>query len=90
MIVALARSQAFTTKKFIELCLDLRCKELVGTVMERVLQSAGSGTSALWTQDYAQAVMLPLIAFCAERMRVNAEDVPSAELKKLQETGVKF
>lgn len=76
-----------SAKRYLQLCLELRCAPLVAAVFERI---STAGFAPAQAQECARSVLIPLVAWCAERMRARPEDRAALEahIQELRERAV--
>lgn len=83
-----ARDQSTGAKDCIRLCANLGCSPLISSVIDHA-----RNVSDLASHDVlecARAVMLPLVAWCAELRRTNPGIIPDPGFDKLRRTGLKL
>ncbi|GJE87366.1 hypothetical protein PsYK624_034490 [Phanerochaete sordida] len=81
-----ATDYTVVAKSCIQTCVVLGCAELVGAVLARVGDTAT--LNARRAQECARTLMLPVVAACAERMRVAPQSVPQDAFVMLKEKAV--
>lgn len=76
------------SKKYVQLCFDLQCPQLIGTVVDRIINISGFSPSD--AQECAKSVMLPLATFLTEQIRLNPAVGPIPQVGELRTTAIKF
>ena len=84
--------QLAAAKACIQLCVDLGCRALAASVVERVADTSDVGLKLRVAegQRRAREVMLPLLAWLVERKGKELDLVPDAGIEQLRSTGVKL
>ncbi|GJE87377.1 hypothetical protein PsYK624_034600 [Phanerochaete sordida] len=83
-----ATDRAALAKRYVQTCVVLGCADLVGAVLARVGDT--STLDAAQARECARAVMTPVVAACAQRMRGAPGSVPAEEFAVLREKAVRL
>lgn len=75
------------SKRYIQLCIDLQCPQLIGALIDRVLDTSGLLPSD--EREYAKSLLLPLATFLTEQIRLHPTIGPIPQVEKLRATGLK-